>query len=161
MPASGRTQEAYPADYMMGVVPPDARPRRVTATGFISTLLGLVLFAWFVRRVGPAEIWQGLAQIVWGLVVIVMLAGARFALRAIAWRVCLEPPHSMPLRDSFLAVVSGDAFGNLTPLGPIIGEPAKAAFVRGHVPLTPALTALAIENLFYTMTVAAARNGAN
>ena len=155
MPASGRTQEAYPADYMMGVVPPDARPRRVTATGFISTLLGIVLFAWFVRRVGPAEIWQGLAQIGWGLVVIVMLAGARFALRAIAWRVCLEPPHSMPFRDAFLAVVSGDAFGNLTPLGPIIGEPAKAAFVRGHVPLTPALTALAIENLFYTMTVAA------
>jgi Lysylphosphatidylglycerol synthase TM region len=126
----------------------------VTATGFISTLLGIVLFAWFVRRVGPAEIWQGLLQIGWGLVAIVLLAGARFALRALAWRTCLEPPHTMPFRDAFLAVVSGDAFGNLTPLGPIIGEPAKAAFVRGHVPLTPALTALAIENLFYTMSVA-------
>ena len=136
-------------------MPPDARPRRLTATGFISTLLGIVLFAWFVRRVGPAEIWQGLRQIGWGLVAIVLLAGARFALRAIAWRTCLEPPYTMPLRDAFLAVVSGDAFGNLTPLGPIIGEPAKAAFVRGHVPLTPALTALAIENLFYTMSVAA------
>ena len=135
-------------------MPPDARPRRVTATGFISTLLGIVLFAWFVRRVGPAAIWQDLRQIGWGLIVIAAIAGGRFALRALAWRTCLEPPHSMPFRDAFLAVVSGDAFGNLTPLGPIIGEPAKAAFVRGHVPLTPALTALAIENLFYTMSVA-------
>ena len=137
-----------------GVVTPDARPRRVTATGFISTLLGIVLFAWFVRRVGPAEIWQGLRQIGWGLIIIVLIAGARFALRALAWRFCLEPPQTIPFRDAFLAVVSGDAFGNLTPLGPIIGEPAKAAFVRGHVPLALALTALAIENLFYTMSVA-------
>jgi hypothetical protein len=127
----------------------------VTATGLISALLGVVLFAWFVRRVGPADIWSGLRQIGWGLIVIIAIAGLRFALRALAWRVCLEPPHHLPVAPAFLAVVSGDAFGNLTPLGPIIGEPAKAAFVRERLPLGPALTALAIENLFYTMSVAA------
>jgi lysylphosphatidylglycerol synthase-like protein len=126
----------------------------VTATGFISALLGIVLFAWYVRRVGPADIWQGLREIGWGLILIVLIAGVRFALRALAWRACLEPPHRLPFRDAFLAVVSGDAFGNLTPLGPIVGEPAKAAFVRGQVALAPALTALAVENLFYTMSVA-------
>ena len=49
----------------------------------------------------------------------------------------------------------GDALGNLTPLGPLVSEPAKAAFVRGRVPLGPALTALAIENMLYTLSVAA------
>ena len=49
----------------------------------------------------------------------------------------------------------GDAIGNVTPLGPLVGEPAKAAFVRGRIPLGPAATALAIENVFYTLSAAA------
>jgi hypothetical protein len=52
-------------------------------------------------------------------------------------------------------VICGDAIGNLTPLGPLVGEPAKAAFVRGRVALAPALTALAIENVLYTLSAAA------
>jgi hypothetical protein len=69
--------------------------------------------------------------------------------------VCLESPHSLSLRDAFAAVLAGDSFGNLTPLGPLVGEPAKAAFVRGGVPLSSALTALAVENLVYSLSVAA------
>jgi hypothetical protein len=68
---------------------------------------------------------------------------------------CLDPPHTLRLRDAFAAVICGDAIGNLTPLGPLVGEPAKAAFVRGRVALAPALTALAIENLLYTLSAAA------
>jgi hypothetical protein len=59
------------------------------------------------------------------------------------------------LRDAFAAVVCGDAIGNLTPLGPLVGEPAKAAFVRGRIALAPAVTALAIENVLYTLSAAA------
>jgi hypothetical protein len=51
--------------------------------------------------------------------------------------------------------VCGDALGNATPLGPIVGEPAKIACVRDRVPVATALTALAIENVFYTLSVAA------
>jgi hypothetical protein len=75
--------------------------------------------------------------------------------RAAAWRRCLEPPHHLSLPEAFTAVVSGDALGNATPLGPLVGEPAKVAFVRTRVPLAAAFTALAIENVFYTLSVAA------
>jgi hypothetical protein len=129
--------------------------RRLTAAGVLMTLAGVALFVWLVWWVGPAEIWAGFRQIGWGLLLIVALAGLRFALRAAAWIRCLEPPHRLRVADAFAAVVSGDALGNLTPLGPIVGEPAKAAFVRPHVPLAPALTALAIENVLYTLSVAA------
>jgi hypothetical protein len=40
------------------------------------------------------------------------------------------------------------------PLGPIISEPAKLAYVRQRLPLAPAVTALAIENVLYTLSVA-------
>jgi hypothetical protein len=88
-------------------------------------------------------------------VLIVAFGGLRFLLRAVAWRLCLDPPHRLGLKDAFAAVICGDAIGNLTPLGPLVGEPAKAAFVRGRVALTPALTALAIENVLYTLSAAA------
>ena len=123
--------------------------------GAITTAAGLALFGWLVWYVGPSAIWQGFRQIGWGLAAIVAVAGARFAVRAEAWRRCLEPPHRLRFRDAFAAVVSGDALGNITPLGPVVGEPAKAAFVRAQVPIGPALTALAIENLLYTLSVAA------
>lgn len=127
----------------------------MAATGSLITLAGVALFVWLVWWVGPAQIWAGFRQIGWGLLLIIAIAGLRFVLRAAAWIRCLEPPHTLRLPDAFAAAVSGDALGNLTPLGPIVGEPAKAAFVRARVPLGAALTALAIENVLYTLSVAA------
>ena len=129
--------------------------RPLTLAGAVTTAAGVALFIWLIWYVGPEEIWAGFRQIGWGLAAIVAIAGLRFAARAAAWRRCLEPPHVLRFFDAFAAVVSGDALGNITPLGPIVGEPAKAAFVRTRVPMGAALTALAIENLLYTLSVAA------
>jgi hypothetical protein len=133
----------------------DAGPRRSNLAGIAATVLGLVLFAWLVEKVGLEAIWSGLGQVGWGFAPIIALAGLRFAMRAVAWILCLEPPHTMSFRAAFAAVVAGDAVGNLTPLGLFASEPAKAAYVRDRVPLGPAVTALAIENIFYTLSAAA------
>ena len=134
---------------------PAIRPRRANLTGVIAAVLGLVLFAWYVRKVGPAEIWSGVAQVGWGFSAIIALGGLRFVMRALAWRLCLESPYSLPFPTAFAAVVAGDSIGNLTPLGLFASEPAKAAFVSDRLPLGPTVTALAIENIFYTLSAAA------
>jgi hypothetical protein len=126
-----------------------------SVTGLLWVAAGLALLVWVVMRVGVAEIAADVRKVGWGLVVIVAIGGLRFLLRAAAWRLCLDPPHTLRLRDAFAAVICGDAIGNLTPLGPLVGEPAKAAFVRRRVALAPALTALAIENVLYTLSAAA------
>jgi hypothetical protein len=131
------------------------RPRRANVTGIVASVLGVALFAWFVEKVGVGAIWSGLRQVGWGFVPIIGLAGLRFAMRATAWMLCLEPPHRLPFRSAFAAAVAGDAVGNLTPLGLFASEPAKAAYVRDRVPLGPAATALAIENILYTLSAAA------
>ena len=134
---------------------PDSRPTRpLTAAGAITTACGLILFVWWIRRIGLAEVRTGFAQIGWGLAIIVLLGGVRFALRAVAWMLCIESPYRLPFAEAFKAVVAGDALGNLLPLGPIVSEPAKAAFVSRHLPLGPAIAALAIENVLYTLSVA-------
>lgn len=123
--------------------------------GAVTAAAGVALFVWLVWNAGPQAIWQGVRQVGWGLIAIFGIAGIRFAVRATAWIRCLEPPHTLRLADAFTAVVSGDALGNATPLGPLVGEPAKVAFVRNRVPLGAAFTALAVENVFYTLSVAA------
>lgn len=129
--------------------------RRATISGLLTALGGLILLGVVVMRVGVADIAADVRQVGFGMLAIVAIGGVRFLMRAVAWRLCLEPPHTMSIRDAFAAVVCGDAIGNLTPLGPLVGEPAKAAFVRRHVALGPAVTALAIENVLYTLSAAA------
>jgi hypothetical protein len=130
-------------------------PGWLTASGALSLVAGIAVFVGFVWTIGPAEIGAGLLNVGWMFPVIVGLGGLRFLVRARAWCLCLEPPHTLRLRHAFAAVLAGDAVGNLTPLGPLVGEPAKAAFVRPHLSVPPALTALAIENIFYTLSTAA------
>jgi hypothetical protein len=127
----------------------------LNATGVVVAVAGLAVLVWTVRDAGVAAIARDIRQVGWGLVLVVAFGGARFLLRAAAWRLCLDPPHTLRLKDAFAAVICGDAIGNVTPFGPLVGEPAKAAFVRDRVALAPALTALAIENVLYTLSAAA------
>jgi Lysylphosphatidylglycerol synthase TM region len=129
--------------------------RRVSVSGLLYALAGLALLVVVVLRVGLAEIVADVRQVGWGLLLVVAIGGLRFLLRAAAWRLCLDGPYVLSLRDAFAAVICGDTIGNITPLGPLAGEPAKAALVRKRVPLGPALTALAIENVLYTLSAAA------
>lgn len=129
--------------------------RRSSLSGALTGIAGLALLAWMVSRVGVAEIAADVRQVGWTIVAIIAIGGLRFLLRAAAWRLCLDPPHTLSLGDAFAAVVCGDTIGNLTPLGPLVGEPAKAAFVRRRVALAPAVTALAVENVLYTLSAAA------
>lgn len=126
----------------------------MTAAGAVTAIAGIVLFIVLVWRY-PHDIWTGFQKIGWGLAVIVALGGLRFAIRSAAWLLCVEPPHKLGFTTAFTAVVCGDAVGNVTPLGPLASEPTKIACVRGHIPIGPALTALAIENIIYTLSVGA------
>jgi len=133
------------------------KPRRrgSTIAGVLGAVLGVALFAWYVRGVGPAQIWDGLRSVGWGFAAIIGITGVRFALRAAALSLCVDPPYRVPFLSAFNAVLCGDALGNLTPLGLIASEPTKAAFLRPHAPMGPAVAAVAIETLLYTLTVAA------
>lgn len=126
-----------------------------TASGALSVLAGVAVFVAFVLTIGPAQIGNGILNVGWMFPVIIGLGGLRFLVRAYAWSLCIEPPHRLRVRHALAAVLAGDAVGNVTPLGPLVGEPAKAAYARAHVPVPAALTALAIENIFYTLSTAA------
>jgi hypothetical protein len=127
---------------------------RFASAGAAFALAGLALFSYFVWRAGPGEIWSNISKIGWGFVVILLLAGLRFMVRALAWTLCFEPPHRLGFIEALKAYLIGDAAGNVVPLGIVVSEPTKAALVTGSVPFVTSFSAIAVENIFYMLSVA-------
>ena len=132
-----------------------SKSRRFAPLGIIFGLLGLVLFAYFVSRAGVGEIISRIQKLGAGFLLILAVSSIRYIVRGLAWTRCIEPPCRLPFRDAFAARVMGDALGNIIPFVSVaVSEPSKAVFVKDRVPLMVGLSGLAIENIFYGLSVA-------
>jgi glycosyltransferase 2 family protein len=132
-----------------------SRSRRFAPLGVIFGLLGLLLFAYFVSRAGVGEIVSNIQRLGAWFLLILAISSVRYVVRALAWIRCVERGYRLPFRDAFAARVMGDALGNIIPFVSFaVSEPSKAVFVKDRVPLMVGLSALAIENIFYALSVA-------
>src|SRR5687768_12396051 len=93
--SEGACAAAYARGLMGESVKARGASRRLAPAGALFALAGLGLFAYFVWRAGPAEIWSNISKIGWGFVAIILLAGLRFAVRAEAWTLCFEEPNRL------------------------------------------------------------------
>ncbi|MGH9931182.1 MAG: lysylphosphatidylglycerol synthase domain-containing protein, partial [Pyrinomonadaceae bacterium] len=131
-----------------------SQTKRLTPVGLIFALLGVVVFVYFVWKANPTEILANIKQLGAGFLIVIAISALRPIVRAIAWTRCFEGPERLRFIDAFSAYLIGDAVGTLVPLGIVVSEPTKAAIVRDRVPLLTGLSALAIENIFYSLSVA-------
>ena len=117
-----------------------------------AALVGVVLFTYAIRNVGWADVVGGINRVGWGLVPILALAGIRFVLRAAAWRMCMPPHAQFTLGQAFAAFLSGDAVGNVTPLGLLASEPTKVFLIRHRLATLEAASSLAVDFVIYSMS---------
>ncbi|HKR58114.1 MAG TPA: lysylphosphatidylglycerol synthase domain-containing protein [Pyrinomonadaceae bacterium] len=130
------------------------KSKRFAPLGIIFAVLGLMLFAYTVRKAGVSQIVDGIQRLGIAFLLLIAISSIRLVVRALAWTKCFEPPYRLNFRDALAARVMGDALGNIIPLASMaVSEPSKAAFVRHRVPLMAGLSALAIENIFYSLSV--------
>jgi hypothetical protein len=127
---------------------------KFTPFGIIFTILGILLFAYFVKQAGVGEIWTDIKQLGAGFLLVMLVSATRPIVRSLAWTLTFRGEHRLRFRDALSAYLIGDAVGTLVPLGIFVSEPTKAALVRKRVPLVASLSALAIENIFYSLSVA-------
>lgn len=127
--------------------------KRLTPVGIIFAALGLALFVYFSWKANPAEIWANIKQLGAGFLLVLLVSSVRPIVRALAWTRCFEGEPRLPFLYALRAYLIGDCVGTLVPLGIVVSEPAKAALVRERVPLVAGFSALAIENLFYSLSV--------
>jgi hypothetical protein len=129
--------------------------KKFTPLGIIFALLGLALFTYFVKKAGVGQISDGIRRLGAGFLLVIAISAVRQIARSIAWMLCVEKPHRLGLWDAFRARVMGDAIGNVLPFASfVISEPAKPALIRDRLPLMAGLSAIAIENIFYSLSVA-------
>jgi hypothetical protein len=129
--------------------------RGLTPFGIIFLAAGVVLFAYFVKKAGVSQIVDGIKRLGAGFILILAISAVRQIARSLAWMLCMEAPHRLRFRDAFRARVMGDAIGNVLPFASfVISEPAKPALIRDRVPFMAGLSAIAIENIFYSLSVA-------
>ena len=97
---------------------------QIRSSGGVSEILDVL------QRLGPS-----------GLALILGASLLRQVFRTLAWILLMDA--RVPFSTALAATMSGDAIGNLTPLSLLASEPAKAMFVRAHIPAPRALAALA------------------
>jgi hypothetical protein len=142
-------------DSSVDSAPSQPRARRLAPLGILFGLIGLALFAYFVQRAGVSAIITGIQNLGLGFLLILAISSIRHIVRSIAWTRCVEPPFKLRFRDALAARLMGDALGNIIPLASAaVSEPSKAVFVKNRLPFMVGLSALAIENIFYSLSVA-------
>lgn len=117
-------------------------------------LLGAVLFTYAIRNVGWANVVSGVRSVGWWMLAILALSGLRFVLRAAAWRLCIPPHSRFTLGQAFTAFLSGDAVGNVTPLGLFASEPTKVFLIRHRLATSEAVSSLAVDFVIYSTSAA-------
>jgi len=128
------------------------RINRLKAIGTLLTIGGIGLFAYFVYVVGVHEIYHGVLRFgVVGFAVILFIYFLRIYTRAHAWKLSVNEPYALRLRDTVPAVIIGEAMSSTIPLGILISGTSKAVAVRRQVPLVAGLSSVATENLFYSL----------
>ncbi len=123
------------------------------ALPLISLAIGIVLFAYFVRKTGAQEIVDRIKTIGAGFIIVLLLSAVRPAARAWAWLRTMKPgERTIGFRTLLRARIAGDAMGTLTAAGPLIAEPFRVGTLAGRLPLSSGVVSLAIESLTYALS---------
>lgn len=132
---------------------PAPRYNPLKTAAIILTICGVALFAYFVYTVGFREIIDGIGRFGFaGFAVILAIYFARICLRSYAWKLCVQEPDKLGMRDTIPAVIIGEAMSSTIPLGILASGTAKAIAVHRRVRLVVGLSSVATENLFYSLT---------
>jgi uncharacterized protein (TIRG00374 family) len=118
--------------------------------------LSVVLLVWTLRGESPSEIWSVLARSNLPLLILsALVATAIFPLRAIRWRIILDPTApKLPIGALWRAIAIGMMVNNIYPAR--LGEIARAyALTRetDRVTFTASLASLAVDRVFDALTL--------
>ena len=121
----------------------------------LGIVLSAALLVWTLKDESPSEIWAVLAQ---SNLLLLCLAAAMattiFPLRAIRWRIILEPTAKLPIGPLWRSVAIGFMVNNVYPAR--LGEIARAyALTRetDRVRFTSAIASLAVDRVFDSLAL--------
>ena len=133
-------------------MPEAAHPRKLWGR-LAAALIGLLLLAYLVRRVGPSALLEGIASVGWGLLIVLALAGLSHVVRTWAWRLTLLDARRRPSFGSMLAMrLVSEAAGQVGVFGQIFGDTWRVAKLGVELPLEDRITSVALDRALFTLS---------
>jgi hypothetical protein len=120
---------------------------------FAASVASIALFVYLLQRTGTAAVFENVRVVGWGVVALILLSGARLVLRALGWSYCIQTNGRRPVALDLIGPrLMGEALSDLTPAGPLLGEPAKVVAVSRLIPVQAGASSVVIENLIYALS---------
>jgi phosphatidylglycerophosphate synthase len=117
-----------------------------------AALVGLLLLAHLVRRAGPSRLWEGIASVGWGLVLVIALAGLAHVVRTWAWRLTLLDVRRRPSFGRMLALrLVSEAAGQVGIFGQVFADTWRIARLGAELPLSGRIASVALDRALYTL----------
>ena len=110
-----------------------------------------VLFVHFIPRTTVAAALDNARLLGRGFAFLILLSALMHGLRTIAWRICLDGDGGPGLLSLFRLRLVGEAFNDLPPAGPLLGESVKTWAASRHMPGTSSASSVILENLIYSL----------
>lgn len=102
----------------------------------ILTVLGLLLLAVLVYRVGPREVWESTRQVGYYFILTCLIALGWIFLQSAAWAVVQSAFQPVPFPALFKARIMAEGVTTLVPMSANVGgEAARAIIIRQYSPL--------------------------
>jgi len=118
----------------------------------MASVASVALFVYLLRQTGPVAVLENIRVVGWGVVALILLSAARHVLRALGWSYCIQTNGQRPFALDLVGPrLIGEALSDLTPAGPLLGEPAKVVAVSRLIPVEAGASSVVIENLIYAL----------
>src|ERR1051326_5094473 len=78
---------------------------KFTPLGVIGGLIGVALFAYFIKRAGVGQIMDGISHLGAGFLLIVGISAVRQVVRSYAWVLCMAGPERLRFWDALRVCV--------------------------------------------------------
>jgi uncharacterized protein (TIRG00374 family) len=128
--------------------------RRVRTLNLVFGAIGIGILVCVVGRTGVATLLANARLLGFGFVILILLAGARHVLRTIAWQRSFgAQTHAPGFLDLFRLRLIGEAFNDLAPAGPLVGESMKVWAGSKRMPFDVSASSVIIEDLIYALAV--------
>ena len=117
-----------------------------------ASIASVALFVYLLRRTGLDTVINSIRLLGWGAAALILLSGVRQVLRALAWSYCIQTGGRRPSALKLMGPrLMGEALSDLTPAGPLLGEPGKVVAVSRLIPKREGASSVVIENLVYAL----------
>jgi phosphatidylglycerophosphate synthase/choline kinase len=119
----------------------------------IAIAMSAGFFFFLVWRAGPSKLWKSLAELSWGIIFVLALAGVSHLARTWGWRLTLGDDQ---YKISFSRLVGlrlgAEAAGQLGILGQTLGDSVRVSSMSREIPVASGLASVTLDRGLYVVT---------